>query len=140
MRGLKFVKLNKDTLKLIIFINVLFTNNTDLSSQISYVIVLADALGKANIIYWSSTKCKRVTRSVLAAELYRMAHDFNITAAVKSTIDKILSITILLILCTDLKSLFNCLVRLSTTQEKCLMVDIMCLHQAYERREIAEIK
>jgi hypothetical protein len=117
-RGLKFVKLNKDTLKLIAFTDASFASNADLSSQIGYVIVLANASGKANIIHWSSTKCKRVTRSVLAAELYGMAHGFNIAAAVKSTIDKMLSITIPLILCTDSKSLFDCLVRLSTTQEK----------------------
>ena len=43
-----------------------------------------------------------------------MAYGFNIAAAIKLTIDKMLSITILLILCTDLKSLFNYLVRLST--------------------------
>ena len=34
--------LNMDTLKLITFINALFANNTDLSSQISYIIVLID--------------------------------------------------------------------------------------------------
>ena len=92
------------------------------------MIVLMDATGKANIIYWSLTKCKRVMRSVLATKLYRMAHGFNIAAAIKSTIDKMLSIITPLILYTDLKSLFNCLVRLSTTQEKCLIIDIMCLY------------
>ena len=51
-----------------------------------------------------------------------------------------LFITIPLILCTDLKLLFNYLVRLSTTQEKYLIIDIICLHQAYKRREIIKIK
>ena len=45
------MKLDKDTLKLIVFTDALFTNNTDLSFQIGYVIVLADALGKVNVIY-----------------------------------------------------------------------------------------
>ena len=40
-----------NTLKLIIFTDALFTNNTDLSSQIGYVIVLINNIGKANIIY-----------------------------------------------------------------------------------------
>ena len=31
--------------------DALFTNNKDLSSQISYVIVLADAIKKANIVH-----------------------------------------------------------------------------------------
>ena len=51
-----------------------------------------------------------------------------------------LSIIILLILYTNLKSLFNYLVRLSTTQEKCLIINIIYLHQAYKKREIVKIK
>ena len=38
-----------------------FANNKDLSLQIGYVFVLADATKKANIVYWSLVKCKRVT-------------------------------------------------------------------------------
>jgi hypothetical protein len=60
-RGLKFIKLDINTLQLLAFMDASFTNNKDLSSQIRYIIVLADAIKKANIIYWSSVKCKRVT-------------------------------------------------------------------------------
>jgi len=73
-----------------VFTDTLFANNKDLSSQISYVIVLADAIKKANIVYWSLVKCKRVTWSVLASKLYGMAHGFDIGVAIKSTVDKIL--------------------------------------------------
>jgi hypothetical protein len=45
-----------------------------------------------------------------------------------------------LIVCTDSYSLYNCLVRLSTTQEKRLIIDIMALRQSYERRELFEIQ
>ena len=45
-----------------------------------------------------------------------------------------------LVLYTDLKSLYNCLVKLGMTQEKRLMVDLICLRQAYKRREITEVK
>jgi hypothetical protein len=69
-----------------------------------------------------------------------MAHGFDIGAAIKSTIEAILRIPLPLVMCTDSKSLFECLVKLGTTAEKRLMVDIMCLRQSYERREIAEIK
>jgi len=139
-RGLKFVKLDIKTLQLLVFTDASFANNKDLSSQIGYVIVLADATKKANIVHWSSVKCKRVTRSVLASELYGTTHGFDISLAIKSTVDKILQINLPLVLCTDSKSLYDCLVRLGTTQEKRLMIDVMCLRQAYERRQIAEIK
>ena len=124
-----------------VFTDASFANNRDLSSQIGFVIVLTDRNQDANILHWSSIKCKRVTRSVLASELYALAHGFDIAAVIKSTIQKILQLEQLpLVLCTDLKSLYDCLVKLGTTQEKRLMVDLMCLRQAYERREITEVK
>ena len=69
-----------------------------------------------------------------------MAHRFDIGATIKSTIDLVLNTTIPLVICTDLKSLYNYLVRLNTTQEKRLMVDFMYLYQSYKRKEIAKIK
>jgi hypothetical protein len=72
--------------------------------------------------------------------LYGMAHGFDIGAAIKSTLDKILQINLPLILCTNSKSLYNFLVRLGTTQEKRLMIDVMCLRQAYERRQVTKVK
>ena len=139
-RGLTFVKLDVNTLRLLVFTDAAFANNKDLSSQIGYVIVLADASNQANTLHWSSIKCKRVTRSVLASELYGMAHGFDMGASIKATMDKILNTNIPLIVCTDSKSLYDCLVKLGTTQEKRLMIDVMCLRQSYERREIAEVK
>ena len=50
-RGLKFIKLDINTLQLLVFIDASFANNKDLSSQIGYVLILADAIKKANIIY-----------------------------------------------------------------------------------------
>ena len=139
-RGLRFVKLDRKSLKLIVFTDSSFANNRDLSSQIGYVIVLADSENRANVIHWSSVKCKRITRSVLASELYGMTNGFDIGASLKATIDKILQIDVPLVLCTDSKSLYECLVKLGTTQEKRLMIDVLCLRQSYERREITEVK
>jgi hypothetical protein len=61
-------------------------------------------------------------------------------AAIKLTIDLVLNTTIPLIICTDLKSLYDYFMRLGTTQEKRLMVNFMCLCQSYKYKEIAEIK
>ena len=140
-RGLRFVPLKTEaSLRLIVFTDASFANNADLSSQIGYVIALADTENNANILHWSSTKCKRVTRSVLASEYYGMVNGFDIGGAIKETIEKIMRIDNLpLILCTDSKSLFECLVKLGTTQEKHLMIDILSLRQSYERREISEV-
>ena len=44
------------------------------------------------------------------------------------------------IMCTNSYSLYECLVKLGTTKEKRLMIDIMALRQSYERRELFEIQ
>jgi len=82
--------LEAKTLQLLVFMDASFTNNKDLSLQISYVIILANVTKKANIVYWSLIKYKRVTRSVLASKLYGMAYGFDIAVAIKSMVDKVL--------------------------------------------------
>jgi transposase-like protein len=70
-----------------------------------------------------------------------MIHDFDVDSILKSTLIKLLDkkISISLILTTDSKSLYDCLIRLSITIEKRLMIDVMILRQFYERREITEM-
>jgi len=63
-------------------------------------------------------KCKRVTRSILASELYGIAHGFNIGGLVKSIINKALEIEVPLVIYTDSKSLYEYLVKLGTIREK----------------------
>ena len=69
-----------------------------------------------------------------------MAHSFNIRAAIKATVKLQLNISLLLILCTDSKLIYKCLIKLGTIQEKKLMINIICLRQLYKRREITKIK
>jgi hypothetical protein len=66
------------------------------------------------------------------SELYGMAHGFDMGVSVKSTVDRALQIDLPLVVYTDSKSLYECLVKLGTIQEKRLMIDVMCLRQAYE--------
>jgi hypothetical protein len=73
-------------------------------------------------------------------ELYGIAHKFDVEAAIKGTIENIMEIkNLLLVLCIDSKSLYKCLIKLGTIQEKQLIIDIMCLHQSYKGREITEV-
>ncbi|KHJ30532.1 hypothetical protein EV44_g3546 [Erysiphe necator] len=153
-RGLNYIKVNLNSAKLFIFVDASFANNRDYSSQIGFIIALAnDKNGEindctfsisGNLIHWSSIKCKRVTRSVLASELYVTVHGFDSGMVIKTTLDNILKQLNLpqvpLILCTDSRSLYECLTKLGTINEKRLMIDVMALRQSYEQREITEIR
>jgi hypothetical protein len=139
IKELNYVKLDRNSLQQMIFIDSSFVNNRDVSSRIEYVICLVDLINQVNIIHWSFIKYKRVTRSVLIVELYEMTHSFDIEIVIKRTLRRIFEINISLILCIDSKSLYDCLVRLRTTQKKRLMINVMSLRLSYERREIIEI-
>ncbi len=138
IRELRYVKLNQSSLRLMIFTNSSFANNRDLFSQIDYVICLTNVT-HANILHWSSLKCKKMIRSVFAAELFAMIHDFDVDSVLKSILIKMLVIDISLILIIDSISLYDCLIRLSIIVEKRLMIDVMTLRQFYERKKIIEI-
>lgn len=136
--GLRFIKLNEEELQITVFTDSSFANNADYSSQIGFIIVLGDNKN-CNILHWSSTKCKRITRSILASELYAMVAGFDAACVLKHTIDSIMERKIPLLVCIDSFSLYECPVKLGTTKEKRLMIDIAAIRQAYERREISQV-
>ncbi|KAI0994748.1 hypothetical protein K3495_g13432 [Podosphaera aphanis] len=68
-----------------------------------------------------------------------MCQGFDTACVLKDTVDKIVDEAVPIIICIDSFSLFECPVKLGTTREKRLMIDIKALRQVYERRDIAEI-
>jgi hypothetical protein len=47
---------------------------------------------------------------------------------------------IIIIVCTDSYSFYKYLVKLGTTKEKRLMIDIIALQQSYKRKKLFEIR
>ena len=159
-RGIKYIALDLDHMKIFVFIDSSFANNKDFSSQIGYLIILANKTAnetanktinridkftiKGNLIHYSSTKNKRVTRSILASEIYGMVGGIDMAIAINTMIRMITSQLELpptaIIICMDSYSLYECLVKLGTTKEKHLMIDIMALYQSYKQREIAKVR
>jgi predicted phosphohydrolase len=45
---------------------------------------------RGNLIYWSSTKSKRITRSILASEIYSMVAGVDIVYAISSILKLII--------------------------------------------------
>ncbi|ELQ32750.1 hypothetical protein OOU_Y34scaffold01053g4 [Pyricularia oryzae Y34] len=153
LRGLTYIPLDMEKAKLYVFVDGSLANLVDMSSQIGYLIVLGtetnaeDNAGfevQGNIVHWSSVKCSRITRSSLASEIYGMTGGLDLGYVLARTLGTICQQINLpspeLVICTDSKSLYECLVRLGTTLEKRLMIDILAIRQSYENREIQEIR
>jgi hypothetical protein len=54
-----------------------------------------------------------------------MAYSFNISILVKSIINRILEIELLLVIYINSKLLYKCLIKLGTTREKYLIINII---------------
>lgn len=62
-----------------------------------------------------------------------MINRYNIKVVIKSTIEKIFKIQLLqIVIYTNSKLLSNCMIKLSNTQEKHLIVDLKYLEHSYE--------
>ena len=95
-------------------------------------------------MHYSNIKSKRVTRSVLALKVYGIVRGVNIAIAINTTI-KIVTNQLRLpltpiIICTDSYLLYKCLIKLRTTKEKRLIIDIIAIRQSYKRRELTKIR
>jgi hypothetical protein len=80
---------------------------------------------------------------VLALEIYSIVKNVNITIVINIII-KIITKQLgfsqtLIVVCTNLYLLYECLVKLGSTQEKRLIIDIIALWQLYKQREITKI-
>ncbi|KAF1976219.1 hypothetical protein BU23DRAFT_578608 [Bimuria novae-zelandiae CBS 107.79] len=123
-RGLRYIPITLINAKLMVFVDGSFANNKDLSSQLGFILMLINKSTDSdntfiiygNIIHYSLIKCKRIIRSVLASKIYGMI------------ITERLSLpAVPLVICIDSYSLYECLVKLGTTKEKRLIIDIMAL-------------
>lgn len=137
--GLTYSKVDGASAKLFVFADASFASTEGGTSQLGFVITMTDSNGKSSILHYSSTKSRRVTRKVLAAELYAMAHAFDVRSTPKLTLSDIHGRKVAMAMYTDPKSLFYFLVGVTSPTEKSLFLDLTGLREAYEVREIDEV-
>lgn len=89
-RGLKMRKLDLSSLHIKAFSDSSFANNDDKSSQLGFIIVLADKLDNCNVLYFSSHKSRRIVRSVLGGEVYAFADSFDVAYTLKRDLESIM--------------------------------------------------
>lgn len=75
--GLRYVNLDKESQRLLLFTDASFANANKLKSQLGFFGVLCDKHGRGNIVHYGSTTCKRVARSVMSAELHALVYGFD---------------------------------------------------------------
>ena len=134
--GLKFVNLDKESLRLQLFTNASFANANKLKSQLGFVVVLSDKHGRANIIHYDSTTCKRVARSVMAAELHASVYGFDNGYAAREAISSALGKHVDIHSFVDSRTVFNVVAKGANTRKKRPHIDINALRQSYQTGEM----
>jgi len=130
------VKLDRTSLRVVLFTDASFGNTSDLSSQTGFVIALVDGNDNANIIHYGSKKCRRVTRSVMAAEILALVTGFDHAFIVKHAILELLDISVPIDAFIDSRTTFNCVAKNASTIEKRLQIDVAALRESYTRKEL----
>jgi hypothetical protein len=131
---LYYPKLDLSTAKLVVYTDASFATNEDLSSQFGFILFAVDGAGRSCILDGQSSKCRRVTRSVLGAELFAMSHGYDRAAAMQHALSKIRKLPIVIV--CDSMQIFSSLTKLTAVSERRLMVDLAVLREAYEKDDI----
>lgn len=102
--SLTFVPLETSSLQIAVLFDASFVGNADLFSQLGYVVTIMDENNNLNVLHYSSFKSKRVTRSVLASELFAVVYAFDYALTLMVTLKETLKRSIPLAIITDSKS------------------------------------
>ena len=136
---LLYPKLDKESIRLQTYSDAAYSNNYDGTSQLGYIVFLADKTNKCQPLYWSSYKSKRVSRSVLGSETMAFADAFDMTFAIKKDMELMMNTPIPIVMLTDSLSLFDVITKSTITTEKRLMIDIKVVKDSYQRNELQTI-
>ena len=127
-----------DKLEFFVFIDAAFAINTDHTSQIWFLALIhSKEAGAGHIRYCAIQKSKRVFRSVLAPELFALVEGFDLSFAIKDTLQRATGRQdIPFKLATDSQLLFRFTINLAQTTEKSLLVDLAVIPEEYERWDL----
>lgn len=137
--GLKFVSLRNKGLHLRVYCDASFAGNRDLTSQLGFIILLADEDNNCHILDFSSRKSDRVVRSIMSGEMYAFLRGFDRCFILRHDLELILQQQLNIYIFTDSKQVFDCITKSSPTTERRLMIDIHAAKDSYDSFEIANV-
>lgn len=137
--GISSIPLDMASLSLGLYTDASFANAVGLKSQIGFAIVVLDNSGKANLLHYGSTKCQRIARSVMAAEIFALVHGFDQAYVVQSMMNDITGSLIPIDAYIDSKTAFNVVVKHAPTLEKRLQIDVNGIRQSFGRGDLRNV-
>ena len=137
-QGLNYVPIDLQTAHLVLMTDASFANAEGKKSQLGYVIAMVDDKGRCNILHYGSNKCKRIARSVMAAEVIALVLGYDVAFVVKDLVEEILGREVKLEVMIDSRTVFNVIAKDGQTAEKRLQIDVLALRQSYDAGELEQ--
>lgn len=134
-----FPKLNKTQLHIFGYSDASFANNSDLSSQLGFIVFIGDDTDNVITLIFRSYKARRICRSAMASELISFSNIFDAAFTTTSELATLTNRQPPLRLFTDNKSLLDSISKGFRTSEKRLMLDITAARQGYRSGAISDI-
>jgi hypothetical protein len=101
---------------------------------------MVNAESRANIFQYRSAECSRVTRWVLAAELYAINLGFDSAFFIRHTLERMLRRKLCCVPSwTASKTLFDCVTKISPISEKHLLIYLFRLRESYDNELLTEL-
>lgn len=139
MQGLTFVHIDLNTARIVLMTDASFANAKGFRTQLGYLILLADDEGRCNIIHYGSNRCKRIARSVMAAEIQALVLGFDFAFVIRDMVEELTRRSVPIEAIIDSKTMFNVIARDGQTTERRLQIDIFALRQSYDNGELRRI-
>lgn len=137
--GLKYGRLDFDSLHLRVYADASFATNDDLSSQIGFIVLLCDDSNRCHVLDYSSRKSRRVVRSIMGGEVHSFMDAFDTAFITRNDLETILGVRIKIVMLTDSKQLFDAVTCGRRTAERRLGIDVAAARQSYRAYEIGSI-
>lgn len=135
-QGLDYVKVDMDTARIVLLTDASFANARDLKSQLGYLILVVDDDGNCNVLHYGSNRCRRVARSVMAAELFALVLGYDYAYVVRTLMEEMTGLNLKMEALVDSKTVFDVIAKYSQTGEKRLQIDVNALRQEYDYGEL----
>lgn len=139
IRGTLQKKLEKNSLRLVVYVDSSFQNNKDYTTQLRYIVLLAEDIRRENWLHFCSYKSKRFVRSVLGAEIYTFVDAFGFAYLLRHDLEDMLKGKLPLTILTDSEILFKKIFNATITTEKRLLIDFKVAREAYQKGDISNV-
>lgn len=131
-QGLDYVKLVLSSSRIVLVTHASFGNAKDMKSQLEYLVLMVYGMNNRNILHYASNRCRRLARSVMAAELFALILGFDNAYVIRYLVEEQTGIRMAIDKLIDSKMVFDVIAKRSQTTEKRLQIEVLSLRENYD--------